>query len=297
MKIETLDTNFQGMAQVTAVYLVIGPIGPVLIDTGPGSTIANITAELARHGYAPANIKHVLLTHIHLDHAGAAGWWAQQGAQIYVHPIGAPHLIDPSRLLTSATHIYGDKMQQLWGQMIPIPGEKVTIVADGETVEVGGLSFVALDTPGHASHHYVYRLGEIGFTGDAAGVRLPQTGLVSLPAPPPEFQLEVWLETLKRLETARLETIYPGHFGLIEDVNEHLSAFRVLLTESVEFIAKLFQAGVGREAILAAYMAWNQERAHLHGAAARKRLQEELANPLTMSVDGILRYLRKKSGE
>jgi glyoxylase-like metal-dependent hydrolase (beta-lactamase superfamily II) len=294
MEIYVLDTNFQGMAGVTAVYLLIGPEGPVLIETGPASTIPAITAALANHGYVVADIQHILLTHIHLDHAGAAGWWAQQGAQLFVHAVGAPHLIDPSRLLASAGRIYGDRMDQLWGQTVPAPAEQVTAVSDGETIHVAGLSLTALDTPGHAFHHHVYRMGNIGFTGDAAGVFLPRTGLISLPAPPPEFHFELWQDTVRRLESERFEIIYPTHFGPLEEVTGHLRAFRTMMAESVEFIAKLHHAGVGRDAILAAYLAWNQERARFHGAAAQEVAKEELANPLQMSVDGILRYLSRK---
>jgi glyoxylase-like metal-dependent hydrolase (beta-lactamase superfamily II) len=295
MEIQILDTNFQGMAGVTAVYLVIGPQGPVLIETGPASTIPTIVTALAKHGYAVADIRQILLTHIHLDHAGAAGWWAQQGARIYVHPIGAPHLVDPSRLLASAGRIYGDRMEQLWGQTVQAPAGQVTAVSDGETIQAGGLSFTALETPGHASHHHAYRLGNIGFTGDAAGVCLPRTGLLSLPAPPPEFHFELWQNTVTRLELEKLEIIYPTHFGPLEDVAGHLNAFRAFMAESVEFVAKLHDAGAGREEILAAYVAWNHERARLHGAAAQELTQEELANPLQMSVDGILRYLGRKA--
>lgn len=296
MEIRTLDTNFQGMTGVTAVFLVIGPEGPVLVETGPGSTIPAITAALATYGYQSADIKHVLLTHIHLDHAGAAGWWAQQGAQLYVHPVGTPHLIDPSRLIASATRIYGEQMGPLWGEIIPAPAEKVTSVADGDTIQAGGLTFTALETPGHASHHHVYRLGDVAFTGDAAGVFLPQTGLISLPAPPPEFQHEVWQETIKRLESERFEIIYPTHFGRVMDVGGHLQRFRELLAKSVDFIAERFGAGESREEIIADYKGWNRERMAEHGAAVQEVTQEELANPMTMSVDGILRYLRKKSG-
>lgn len=296
MEIRVLDTNFQGMPGVTAVFLVIGPEGPLLVETGPGSTIPAITAALATHGYQPTDINHVLLTHIHLDHAGAAGWWAQQGAQLYVHPVGAPHLVDPSRLLASATRIYGDQMGTLWGEILPAPAEKVTVVADGDSVHVCGLTFEAIATPGHASHHHVYRRGDIAFTGDAAGVYLPKTGLLSLPAPPPEFQHEVWQQTLKRLEMERFETIYPTHFGMVTDVAGHLQRFGELLDRSVEFIAQRFEAGTGREEIIADYIGWNRERMAAHGAAAQEVTQEELANPMTMSVDGILRYLRKREG-
>ena len=301
MKLHILDTHFQGMAQVTAVYLLVGPEGPVLVEAGPGSTRLTILDALAAHGYQPTDIRHVLLTHIHLDHAGAAGWWAQQGAQLYVHHVGAPHLIDPGKLIASATRIYGDRMDTLWGEMLPAPADKVTALYDGDVVQAGGLTFTALDTPGHAYHHHTYRVrdyreGEIAFTGDAAGVNLPSINLVDLPAPPPEFHMETWLATLERLEAAGLKAIYPTHFGRIDDVHGHLVALRGLMIDAVAFVAARRHAGVEREALLAEYIAWNRERARTSHLSAGAIDRYEAANPLFMSVDGILRYLRKKEG-
>ncbi|MBP6786426.1 MAG: MBL fold metallo-hydrolase [Candidatus Promineofilum sp.] len=315
MKLHILDTHFQGMPQVTAVHLLIGPDGPVLVESGPGSTLPAVLDALAMRGFRPADIKHVLLTHIHLDHAGAAGWWAQQGAQLYVHHIGAPHLIDPSKLLGSATRIYGDRMEALWGDILPAPAERVTSLYDGDTVTAGGLTFTALDTPGHASHHHTYLLDDgqgsrIAFTGDAAGVCLPHIEVVDLPAPPPEFNLETWLATLDRLQEAGARTFYPTHFGPISDVDRHLAELRTLMIDAVDFIAERdddLRGGVAaadklplppplRAALLADYVAWNRERAAALPLSATAIESYELANPLFMSVDGILRYLRKRAG-
>lgn len=315
MTIHILDTQFQGMSQVTAVYLLVGPDGPVLIETGPGSTLPTVRAALAAHGFAPADVRAVLLTHIHLDHAGAAGWWAQQGTPIYVHHVGAPHLIDPAKLLASATRIYGDSMGPLWGEMPAAPAERVTPLHDGDTVTVGGLTLTALDTPGHAYHHHTYLLdtaaGRVAFTGDAAGVVLPQVGVVDLPAPPPEFHLETWLATLDRLAAAGADVLYPTHFGPVTDVSGHLATLRGLLVDSVAFVAGRLEELTGgakaalaetgsslappvRSRLLDDYVAWNRVRAAGLGLPAETIRRYELANPLFMSVDGILRYLRKR---
>jgi glyoxylase-like metal-dependent hydrolase (beta-lactamase superfamily II) len=315
MNIHILDTHFQGMPQVTAVYLLVGPDGPVLIETGPGSTLMAILDGLAAHGFKPGDIHAILLTHIHLDHAGAAGWWAQQGARIYVHHLGGPHLIDPRRLIQSATRIYESRMETLWGEILPAPAERITMLYDGDTVTAGGLTFTALDTPGHANHHHTYRLdtpnGPIAFTGDAAGVCLPMVNVVDLPAPPPEFHMETWLATLDRLEAEQFHTIFPTHFGPLPDVHGHLRALRTLMIDSVAFVAERLKdltGGAGDERIdqssiappvrselLADYIAWNRERAAVLGLSQTAIDSYELANPLFMSVDGILRYLRKKS--
>ena len=316
MNIQILDTHFQGMSQVTAVYLLVGPDGPVLIEPGPGSTLPAIISGLDRHGFRPADIKHVLLTHIHLDHAGAAGWWARQGAQIYVHHVGAPHLIDPGKLLASASRIYGDRMDTLWGEFLSAPAEKVTALHDGDTVRAGGLTFTALDTPGHAYHHHTYLLTDddgrrIAFTGDAAGVRLPQFDVVDLPAPPPEFHLETWLRTLERLEAAAADVIYPTHFGPIRDISGHLGELRALMVDAVAFVAARVEdlrGGAGddpqiakepiappvRSKLLEEYIGWNRARAAALDLSPTAAESYELANPLFMSVDGILRYLRKR---
>lgn len=316
MNLHILDTHFQGMPQVTAVYLLIGPDGPVLVESGPGSTLPAILDGLSARGFRPADIKHVLLTHIHLDHAGAAGWWAQQGAQLYVHHVGAPYLIDPGKLLASATRIYGDRMATLWGDILPAPAERVTALYDGDIVEAGGLTFTALDTPGHAYHHHTYLLGDgpggrIAFTGDAAGVCLPHIEVVDSPAPPPEFHLETWLATLERLEAAGAPTFYPTHFGPISDIHGHLAELRALMIDAVAFVAQRVEDLTGgpaggalqqpiappvRSQLLDDYVAWNRERAAALRLSPTAIESYELANPLFMSVDGILRYLRKRGG-
>src|SRR5512144_1892280 len=140
-RVITLDLNFQGRPHAIASYLIRHNHGAILIESGPGSTLAALQAGLANEGLSPRQVTHVLLTHIHLDHAGAAGWLAQQGAKIYVHPVGAPHMLHPEKLLASAARIYGDRMQSLWGEFLPIPEEKLVVAQDEETIEIGNLSF------------------------------------------------------------------------------------------------------------------------------------------------------------
>ena len=294
MELHTLDLTFLHLPHVIAAYLVVGPHGPVLVETGPGSTLDALKARLAEHGYAPGDIRHVLLTHIHLDHAGAAGWWARQGAHIYVHHVGAPHLVDPSKLIGSAQRIYGAMTEALWGEILPVPADRLTAVYDNDTLHVGGLTFTALDTPGHARHHHVFRLGDIAFTGDAAGVRMPKSPLISLPAPPPEFDYEAWRATLDRLVKEDFRTIYPTHFGAVHTVREHLDAFQALMDEAVEWIRVKIEAGVTRDEMVTQYVAWNRQRAATLGVTEEEIDQQEGANPAFMSVDGLMRYWKKK---
>jgi glyoxylase-like metal-dependent hydrolase (beta-lactamase superfamily II) len=296
VNIYPLDLNFQDTPNTIAAYLVVGPQGPVLVETGPGSTLETLKARLAEHGYTPADIRHVLVTHIHLDHAGSAGWWARQGAQVYVHHVGAPHLIDPSRLLTSVRRIYGDAMDTLWGETLPAPAERVRALYDGDTLQVAGLTFTALDTPGHARHHHVFRLGTVAFTGDAAGICVPGSTFISLPAPPPEFDLEAWQGTIARLLDQSLTTLYPTHFGPVEDVREHLEALAALIHRAAEFVRLRMQAGVERDALAKEYLAWNRERARSQGLSESSFQQYETINPLSISVDGLIRYWHKRGG-
>ncbi|MAU01275.1 MAG: MBL fold hydrolase [Anaerolineaceae bacterium] len=293
-EIHVLDLNFQGMPEVTAAYLIVGPEGPILIETGPGSTLNTLLERIREHGFQPEQIKHVLVTHIHLDHAGAAGWWAQQGAQIYVHSFGAKHLIDPEKLLASAGRIYGDKMESLWGEMLPAPADKVTEVFDNDVLEVAGLNVKALETPGHARHHHVFVLGNVAFAGDAAAAQLPGWDFPDVPAPPPEFELEVWEATLDRLLAQKFERIYPTHFGPVDDVQGHLQAVKKLVRETAVFIKSKMDAGLSRDEIVVAYENWFAKRARAAGLTDAAINQYATANPLYMSVDGIMRYWQKR---
>lgn len=294
MNIQTLDLNFQDTPEAIASYLIWGSDGPVLVEAGPGSTLPTLLENLSQQGLKPADIKHILVTHIHFDHAGAAGWWAQQGTQIYVHPFGAKHLIDPARLIASATRIYGDKMDTLWGDILPAPAEKVTEIYDNDTVKVAGLSFQVLETPGHARHHHVYRLGDVAFTGDAAGIKIPGSPLVGLPAPPPEFDREVWQATVERLRALDVQTIYPTHFGPTPNTPAHWDELWQLMDDSAEFVKGRMDAGLSRDEIVTEFLAWNQERADAARLSAMSVQKYMMANPLEMSVDGIMRYWRKR---
>lgn len=294
MNIHTLDLKFQGIAHNIASYLIVGPDGPVLVETGPGSTLQTLLAGLADHGYAPQDVRHVLVTHIHLDHSGAAGWWAQQGAQVYVHHVGARHLIDPSKLMTSAKRIYLDKLDKLWGEVLPAPAERITELHDGDKVEVAGLTFTALDTPGHAWHHHAFRLGDVAFAGDAAGIHVPDNPVIAIPTPPPEFNLEAWQKTVVRLKQENFRAIYPTHFGRVDNVSEHLDAFEQLLNQTAEFVRERVEAGFERDQIVVQYEAWQQERAVAVGAADDAMLQLDKVSSHNISVDGLMRFWRKR---
>ncbi len=196
-------------------------VGELLIDPGPESTLENVLAEL--DGVAP---KAVLLTHIHLDHAGSAGTLARMypGLPVYVHERGAPHLLDPSKLIASATRIYGDYMDVLWGKFEAVPEEQLQVLSGGETLEFGDDgSFEVLYTPGHAVHHVSY-LGPDGgaFVGDVAGTRAPGSDVVLPPTPPPDINPPDWQRSIAALRERELTQLYYTHFGSAGDVDAHL---------------------------------------------------------------------------
>jgi glyoxylase-like metal-dependent hydrolase (beta-lactamase superfamily II) len=293
--IHTLDTHFQNTPQTIANYLIESREGLILIETGPGSILPNLPPAFAQLGLNMGDVRHVFLTHIHLDHAGAAGWWAQQGAHVYVHHIGAPHLIDPSRLMASATRIYGDAMDTLWGQMLPIPSDQLTPLYDNDVVQIGEHTFTAWDTPGHARHHLTYLLEDVAFTGDVAGVHIPGTSLIDLPAPPPEFDWEAWQASLARLQAQQFTALYLTHFGRVDaDVAGYLSRFLAIIGDGMNFVRDQMDAGFARDEIVAAYLARKQAAARASGLDDTAVLQYTLSNPPTMSVDGLMRYWQKK---
>lgn len=293
MNIEVIDQEFLGTKQVIASYLISAPEGPILVETGPATTQEVLEKKVSDLGVDPSEVKHVLVTHIHLDHSGGAGYWAKRGATIYVHPKGARHLISPERLLSSAARIYGEQMDYLWGETIAVPEEQVVAWEGGTTKRIAGLEIEALDTPGHASHHLAYRAADVIFTGDVGGCRLPGSEFVSVPGPPPEFHLEAWLQSLQLLQSRRPETLYLTHFGKVDDPVRHIPALKDRMLDCVEFVgANIDKAGPELEKL---YQAWDREQAAKYGVDEETYEAYEKANPSFMSAQGIARYWSKKT--
>jgi glyoxylase-like metal-dependent hydrolase (beta-lactamase superfamily II) len=222
---ECIDLFHLGHAKVLSTWLVPGAEGgPAIIDCGPASCVDALLEGLRLHGLELRDVRHLLLTHIHLDHAGAAGTLVQRhpGLRVHVSEIGAPHVVDPSRLERSARRLYGDTFDPLWGELAPVPGENVEVVRDA----AAGLG--AFPAPGHASHHVAYMDNNDGtcFTGDAAGVRIVPATYVAPVSPPPDIDVEAWEQTLARIEERDPQRLCLAHFGAFDDVAEHLAAVR-----------------------------------------------------------------------
>jgi glyoxylase-like metal-dependent hydrolase (beta-lactamase superfamily II) len=289
----TLDLNFQDKKQAIASYLISDGDAVVLIESGPGSTLAGLEAGLRLNGLTLADVTHILLTHIHLDHAGAAGQLSRYGAQIYVHPVGAPHLLDPEKLLASATRIYGDRMESLWGAFLPVEREQLHVVEDAQEIAIGSLRFVALSTPGHAQHHHVYLFEDICFSGDVGGVRIPGFPYLRVPMPPPELHLERWRATLARLRQQKFARIAPTHFGIFDDPAWHLREVEKGLDAAERWLEATMPADPPVDELRASFTAWIEAEGRAQGLDAQVVKSYGLANPLGMSADGLMRYWKK----
>jgi len=288
-----LDLNFQGYSHAIASYMVEHDDGVILVESGPGSTLNGLEIALREKGYSLQNVTHVLITHIHLDHAGAAGKLAQCGATICVHPAGAPHLIAPEKLLASATRIYGEKMGSLWGEFLPVPENKIQLIQHEEVLEVNGIRFVALHSPGHAEHHICYLLDGICFSGDVGGVRIPGYPYLQAPMPPPELHFGKWYDTLVMLRKAGIKQIAPTHFGIFNDPEWHLSQVEQSLKKSEKWLETIMADDLPVEQLREKYIKWvGSEAFHLNMDEKAKK-DYDLANPLGMSADGLQRYWRK----
>lgn len=289
----TLDLNFQGQTQAIASYLIRHSGGAILIESGPGSTLSGLQAGLTANGLRVSDVTHVLLTHIHLDHAGAAGWLAKQGAQIYVHPVGAPHMLNPEKLIASATRIYGDKMQTLWGEFLPVPQNQLKVPNDAEEIAIGNLKFIPINTPGHAEHHYSYIFEDICFSGDVGGVRIPGYPYLRVPMPPPELHFGKWRESAARLKKEKFARIAPTHFGIFNDPDWHLREVEKSLDAAEGWLEKVMPSAPQVDEMKQMFGEWMTEQGRQQGLSAEAVKAYDLANPLGMSVDGLLRYWKK----
>ncbi|MET0259871.1 MAG: MBL fold metallo-hydrolase [Gaiellaceae bacterium] len=275
---EPLDLRHLGHERVIGCYLLETDDGLALHDCGPSSCIPELKARLAERGLELQDLRHLLLSHIHLDHAGAAGALVREHPRLQVHvsEIGAPHLVDPSRLERSARRLYGDDFDRLWGELAPVPEENVHAVGDRV------LGFDCFPSPGHASHHVCY-VGSDGtlYAGDAAGVRIQPSAFVLPPTPPPEVDLEAWERTLDEIEARRPERLALIHFGVADDVERHLGELRLRLREWADRV----RDGASEDEFEAAAAA----------DLGTDREAYEQAMPFWQSFAGLKRYWEKRT--
>ncbi len=292
--VHVIDLHFLGYQHAIAAFLVETDDGPVLIETGPHATFKQMEKGIQAVGYQLQDIQHVLLTHIHFDHAGAAWALAALGARIYVHPLGARHLAHPEKLLESAKRIYQDDMDRLWGDMQPIPETQLTAIEHSSEVKVGNTTFKAWHTPGHAVHHIAWQVGDELFTGDVAGVRI-NGGLVEPPCPPPDINLEAWQNSIALMRSLPVNTLYLTHFGKVYNPSEHLDELERRLTDWANWVKTPWEQGQSPEEVVPAFQQYVAGQLRSEGADAHTIQQYEAANPSWMSVAGLMRYWKKKS--
>ena len=308
MSIHILDTRQLGHKGIVAATALETDEGVALFDTGPESTFDNIIADLNKAGFAGEDVRHVFLSHIHFDHAGAAWRFAELTAKVYVHPRGAAHLVDPTKLIESAKRIFGNEMERLWGKIAPVPRERVTILEDGEAVQVSPFEIQAIATPGHASHHHIYHWDNNVFGGDIAGVRIGN-GPPIPPFVPPELHVESWRESITKIRGLKATNLYLPHFGKIAGaVSEHLDLLDERVRRWSEWFREKIRNGTNEEQLRSEFAAL--EHSEINAVASDSALQQtspadlvtghtslvtlyEAADPSYMAVGAAIRYWKK----
>ena len=291
------DLLHRGRPRVIATAVVQSAAGVALVDPGPTSCLETLRAALTAAGIAIADVRTLLLTHIHLDHAGATGSLLRENPDIavYVHERGAPHMIDPSKLLASAARLYGDQMDALWGAFLPVPKANVRVLAGGERIAAADRKFEVAYTPGHASHHvsFLDRDSGVAFVGDVAGVRTGRELFVLPPTPPPDIDVEVWAQSIELVRQWRASTLFVTHFGAHEDPNVHLDAMQTHLTTMTDIARECISAGGASSEQQSRFVDEMRVYMQQHIPADEAGLYGTAA-PLDQCFLGLARYWRKR---
>jgi glyoxylase-like metal-dependent hydrolase (beta-lactamase superfamily II) len=297
--IRQLDTLLGGMDQLTAGFLINGPM-PALVETGSQSSVPAVHAALAALGLGPADLRWIIVTHIHLDHAGGVGELAADfpSATVVVHERGARHLVDPTRLIDSASRVYGPLLDGLYGRMTAVPEERLIAAGDGFRVDVGsGRELVMVDSPGHAKHHHAVLDEQTGtlLVGDAVGVQLPDLGVLRPATPPPDFDLEQAVHSLHRFAELRPERLVLTHYGPVADPAATLDEAEAMLHSWVDVAARVINnaANAGIDDVAAALAEAFASTPEALPEAARDKF--EILNGVHSNAAGIVRYLSRRA--
>lgn len=288
-----MDLNFLGHSETIASFLVESSEGPILFETGPHSTLPILEKRLSEHGYQIKDIRHVFITHIHLDHAGAAWAFAKNGSTIYMHPAGERHMVNPEKLYNSAKRIYQDDMDRLWGELHPIPQENICTVPHKEKVKIGNIKVKAWHTPGHAVHHIAWQIGNELIAGDVAGCKIGN-GIVVPPCPPPDINIEDWKASIRLIKTRRFDALYLTHYGKITAVKTHLVELEGRLQNWANWIKPFLDNNLSKKEITPLFQEYVKKQLVAGGVEGEDLARYEGANPSWMSVAGLARYWAKK---
>ena len=298
--ISYIDLNFCDTPKAIATGVYTSDAGVALVDPGPGSCIETLKSTLAAGGIGMRDVESVLITHIHLDHAGATGLLVRENPRIkvFVHEKGAPHMIDPSKLVNSANQLWGvEGVQKLWGAVLPVPESNLTVLRGGEQVHAAARSFETQYTPGHASHHVSYFDGREGlaWAGDTAGLRFTPSIVFTLPpTPPPDINLEAWRESVAKLRAWKPQTVFITHFGPYADVPAHFDHFEHSLHDVAEMARRAMALDVSDEAKYAQFKHDVEDYVHAGGVTDEDERPLEHVGPLEFNRRGLVRYWTKK---
>jgi glyoxylase-like metal-dependent hydrolase (beta-lactamase superfamily II) len=296
-----ISLPFQDEEEIIGSYLLAGNDELVLIDPGPGSTLEALLDGLRVAGFDPQDLTHILVTHVHLDHAGVVGSLARRfpKAQVFVHKLGAPHLKDTSKLIASAQRIYGERMQPLWGEIEAVPIEQLKILEGNEILNLAGRRLEVHYTPGHAVHHIVLfdaHSGEL-FAGDVAGVRLQGVDYVRPPTPPPDVDLEAWSSSLDLIKRLRPDVLYISHYGSVTNILPHISSLRERLYGWGDFVLRSMNEGKTEDEIISLLIKQSNPELERVTHSFHDVVRYDIATNYPMTVQGYMRYWSKKHPE
>lgn len=296
--LDYIDLNFLGVPEIIATAVLHGSAGVALIDPGPSTTVEGLKQSLRRKGISLDDVRQILLTHIHLDHAGATGSLVRENPRIdvFVHERGAPHMIEPSKLLASAGRLYGADMNRLWGDFLPVPADRVRILKGEERITAGGRELEVAYTPGHASHHVAYfdPSSRVAFVGDTAGIRRPDRDYIMPPTPPPDIDLDAWRVSEDRILSWDPDTLFLTHFGPFHGARIHFQEMTERLEAWSRIVRRLLaDASLDDEQRLQAFM--NEALLDLKRKVGELEAERySRAGRLDYSWQGLSRYWKKK---
>ena len=298
--LDYVDLRFLDKPEIIATAILQGPAGVALVDPGPSTTIDHLRSALGAKGIAVADVRQLLLTHIHLDHAGVTGTLVKENPsiEVFVHERGAPHLIDPSKLLASAARLYGADMERLWGEVLPVPAGNLKVLTGGERISAGGRELQIAYTPGHASHHVSYfdPSSRVAFVGDVAGIRRGSGTYVMPPTPPPDIDLEQWRESESRILAWDPDTLFLTHFGPFHGARIQFQELMDRLADWSGIVRRLLNDSTlsddDRQRLFVDEALRDLKRA----VGEDESLQYNRSGRLDYSWQGLSRYWRKRAG-